>query len=79
MGNLNPERVNKYQKSKCLIEDAVVALKCKRCGYDKIGVVTDQDDYLSVKPGMKVQLFLKRVWIKGVRSQGGHQWKGETS
>jgi len=45
------------------VKGVVTARKCKQCGHHEIGITTDGGHFLSLKPGMKVQ-------IVGGRRQG---------
>ena len=38
----------------------VTARKCKHCGHHDIGITTDEGRFLSLKPGMKVQIVPKK-------------------
>ena len=36
------------------IEGVVTARKCECCGHHEIGVVTDEGEYVALKPGMRI-------------------------
>ena len=40
------------------IKGVVTARKCDCCGHHEIGITTDFGEYISLKPGMKIQLEL---------------------
>ncbi len=41
------------------IKGVVEARKCKYCGHHENGVVTEAGDYLPLRPGMKIMVFLE--------------------
>jgi len=40
------------------IEGVVTARKCDCCGHHEIGITTETGEYISLKPGMKIQIEL---------------------
>jgi hypothetical protein len=54
------KKVNKRRKAKSILASSirgiVKAQKCKTCGHHEIGIVTDEGNYISLKPGMKVRI-----------------------
>jgi hypothetical protein len=38
------------------VKGVVTARKCKQCGHHEIGIITEEGQYLALKPGMKVVL-----------------------
>ena len=36
------------------VEGVVTANKCECCGHHEIGVITDEGEYVALKPGMRV-------------------------
>jgi len=40
------------------IEGVVTARKCDCCGHHEIGITTQTGEYISLKPGMKIQIEL---------------------
>lgn len=42
------------------IRGIVTAQQCKHCGHHEIGITTEEGRFLSLKPGMKVQIVPKR-------------------
>jgi hypothetical protein len=54
------QKVNKRRKAKSILASSisgiVKAQKCKTCGHHEIGIVTDEGNYISLKPGMKVRI-----------------------
>lgn len=50
---------NKYgfeTKGKKSIKGIVTARKCEHCGHHEIGITTESGEYVSLKPGMKIEI-----------------------
>jgi hypothetical protein len=38
------------------VRGVVTSRKCESCGHHEIGIITENGDYLSLKPGMRVEV-----------------------
>ncbi|UCF86255.1 MAG: hypothetical protein JSV50_11690 [Desulfobacteraceae bacterium] len=43
-------------KGKESIKGIVTARKCEHCGHHELGITTESDEYVSLKPGMKIEI-----------------------
>ncbi|QTA87398.1 hypothetical protein [Desulfonema magnum] len=38
------------------VKGVITARKCECCGHHEIGIITDTEEYIPLKPGMTVQI-----------------------